>query len=129
MTAINYLAKEIDDILGQIFTDTQNLLIVDAINKAKQIEKEQIMNAYNVGNPYKTAEQYYNETYGSKGSDEFEKTNSQRFDEFMQLVTSSQIEISDEKIENVAWEKYIGDSARLGFIEGAKWYREKLKQL
>ena len=31
--------------------------------KAKEIEKEQIENAYNVGNPYKTAEQYYNQTF------------------------------------------------------------------
>lgn len=34
--------------------------------KAKEMEKEQIENAYNVGNPYKTAEQYYNQTFKSK---------------------------------------------------------------
>ena len=37
-------------------------------------------------------------------------------------------EISDEEIENVAWEKYTGDSARLAWVEAIKWYREKLKQ-
>ena len=31
--------------------------------KAKEMHKEQIENAYNVGNPYKTAEQYYNQTF------------------------------------------------------------------
>ena len=36
------------------------------LNKAKEMEKEQIENAYNVGNPYKTAEQYYNQTFKSK---------------------------------------------------------------
>jgi hypothetical protein len=34
--------------------------------KAKEMEKEQIENAYNVGNPYKTAEQYYNQTFKSE---------------------------------------------------------------
>jgi hypothetical protein len=38
-----------------------------------------------------------------------------------------EMEISDEDIENVAWEKFTGDSAKLGFIEGCKWYREQLK--
>jgi hypothetical protein len=37
-------------------------------------------------------------------------------------------EISDEEIEDVAWEKFITDSGRFGFISGAKWYREQLKQ-
>ena len=34
--------------------------------KAKEMEKQQIENAYNVGNPYKTAEQYYNQTFKSE---------------------------------------------------------------
>ena len=37
------------------------------------------------------------------------------------------IEISDEEIENVAWEKYTGDSARLAWVEAIKWYKEQLK--
>ena len=37
-------------------------------------------------------------------------------------------EISDEEIEDIAWEKFITDSGRFGFISGAKWYREQLKQ-
>jgi hypothetical protein len=45
--------------------------------------------------------------------------------EFSQLP---QQEISDEEIEDVAWEKFITDSGRFGFISGAKWYREQLKQ-
>ena len=42
-------------------------------------------------------------------------------------IESSQTEISDEEIENVAWEKYTGDSARLAWVEAIKWYREQLK--
>ena len=40
----------------------------------------------------------------------------------------SQKEISDEEIENDAFERFITDSGRFGFISGAKWYREQLKQ-
>lgn len=36
---------------------------IELLEKAKEMEKEQIENAYNVGNPHKTAEQYYNQTY------------------------------------------------------------------
>ena len=43
-------------------------------------------------------------------------------------VFPKQQEISDEEIEDIAWEKFITDSGRFGFISGAKWYREQLKQ-
>jgi hypothetical protein len=39
-----------------------------------------------------------------------------------------EMEISDEEIENDAFERFITDSGRFGFISGAKWYREQLKQ-
>jgi hypothetical protein len=39
-----------------------------------------------------------------------------------------QKEISDEEIENDAFERFITDSGRFGFISGAKWYREQIKQ-
>ena len=59
---------------------------------------------------------------------DYNKNNSQRFDEFMDIVKQlPQQEISDEEIENVAWEKYTGDSARLAWVEAIKWYREQLK--
>jgi hypothetical protein len=38
------------------------------------------------------------------------------------------LEISDEEIENDAFERFITDSGRFGFISGARWYREKLKE-
>jgi len=45
--------------------------------------------------------------------------------------SSSQTEISDEEIENRAdeyFKKHIDDMGFYGFIDGAKWYREQLKQ-
>ena len=59
-TAVEYLVKELSAILG-----LRDLLMVDAINKAKQIEKQQIIDAYTHERVLLkiTAEQYYNETY------------------------------------------------------------------
>ena len=45
-TAVDYLVKELSAILGHLETKPmQDLLMVDAINKAKQIEEEQIIDA------------------------------------------------------------------------------------
>ena len=57
-------------------------------------------------------------------SEDYDKTNSQRFDEFMDLVTSSQIEISDEEIEKASYDQA---TFAPSFIAGAKWYREQIK--
>jgi hypothetical protein len=76
-TAVNYLIKEFSDILGKLKTEPmQDLLLVDAINKALQMEKEQIKSAYLKGDSngcgcydYSTeqdAEKFYTETYGNK---------------------------------------------------------------
>jgi len=78
-TAVNYLIKEFSDILGPIETKPmQNLLMMDAIKKAKQIDKEQriqdmskmqiISDVDFDGNVtfMFSPEQYYEETYGGK---------------------------------------------------------------
>ena len=85
-TAVDYLIKQISEILGPLKTEAMtDLLLVDAIQKAKQMEKEQILNArldgfkisgegFNGEYPYEgqsddsisnsiNNEQYYNETY------------------------------------------------------------------
>jgi hypothetical protein len=49
-TAVDYLIKEFSDILGKLETKPmQDLLLVDAINKAKSMEIEQIKDAYGDG--------------------------------------------------------------------------------
>jgi len=130
------------------------------LEQAKEMEKQQIIDAAERWKGTDFAEKYYAETYGSKGSDNHivdtnemvedtykvweccgmeecickgsdeEKTNSQRFDEFMQLVTSSQTEISDKEIEKASytfWE-FKEHTASSAWKLGAKWYREQLKQ-
>jgi hypothetical protein len=73
-TAVNFLIKEFSDILGPLDTKPmQDLLMMDAIKKAKAMEKEQIIDAVNFGQTNYTdttiedkeiAEQYYEQTYG-----------------------------------------------------------------
>jgi hypothetical protein len=46
-TAVEFLVKEFSEILGQIKTEPmQDLLLVDAINRAKEMEKEQRKQEY-----------------------------------------------------------------------------------
>ena len=69
-TAVEYLLEEFSAIIGRVnFTVTQDLFIRDAVIKAKEMEKEQIIDAFKEGNLYHgwalkhEPEQYYNETF------------------------------------------------------------------
>ena len=73
-TAVEWLINEFSEILGPLETKPiQDLLMVDAIKQAKEMEKQQIINACEAGFDdgcgfiedikYKNAEQYYKETY------------------------------------------------------------------
>ena len=74
MTAVEFLVKEFSDILGTLdIKPMQDLLLVDAIKRAKEMEKEQIYNAwmedrdnityYKDGSEF---EQYYSKTFKQK---------------------------------------------------------------
>jgi hypothetical protein len=75
-TAVNFLIKEFSDILGPLVTKPmQDLLMMDAMKRAKEMEKEQIIDAFGVGCQVEStrligyhdmAEQYYNETFKNK---------------------------------------------------------------
>jgi hypothetical protein len=70
-TAVEYLLQEFSEIIGRVnFTVTQDLFIRDAVIKAKEMEKEQIMQSYNDGKAAviniknnMSLEEYFNETY------------------------------------------------------------------
>jgi hypothetical protein len=69
-TSVDFLIEEFSAILGKVnFTAMQGLLIKDAVEKAREMEKEQITNAFKEGNLYHgwalkhEPEQYYNKTY------------------------------------------------------------------
>jgi hypothetical protein len=73
-TSVDFLIKEFSAILGKVnFTSMQGLLMKDAVEKAREMNKGQIMQAYNDGKfaiinieKNKSLEQYYNETYKNK---------------------------------------------------------------
>ena len=136
-TATEYIFEQLEE-QGLIFmtTKTNEMTIsisasdyLDIKRLAKEMEKQQIIEAVSFGDcrgrvtTYLTDEQYYNETYGSKGSDETLKEN--HIVDTNEMI-SSQAEISDEEIENCVGDG-MHDFYKGGFIEGAKWYREQLK--
>ena len=67
-TSIEYLIKEFSEILGPIETQPmQDLLLVNTINKAKQMHKEetcQFVSDYLDDDADITAEEYYDQIYG-----------------------------------------------------------------
>ena len=65
-TSVDFLIEEFSAILGKVnFTAMQGLLLKDAVERAKEMEKEQIIEAHGAKQYHKTVngEQYYNETY------------------------------------------------------------------
>jgi hypothetical protein len=72
-TSVDFLIEEFSAIFGKVnFTAMQGLLMKDAVEKAKEMEKEQIMEAHGEERDIRadsgifitiSAEQYYNETY------------------------------------------------------------------
>ncbi len=69
-TSVDFLLEEFSAIFGKVnFTAMQGLLMKDAVEKAREMGKEQIIHAFKEGNLYHgwalkhEPEQYYNETY------------------------------------------------------------------
>jgi hypothetical protein len=66
-TSVDFLIEEFSAILGKVnFTVMQGLLLKDAVERAKEMEKEQQEMAFNEAlDQYsdRSFEQYYNETY------------------------------------------------------------------
>jgi hypothetical protein len=136
MTSIEYLFNELWEAPKDKFTWHSIL------NKAKEMHKQEIKDAWEEGESsvYITsgeiytdgdAEQYYQETFVSKGSDKISKVaENTSFDNLPKVQNKDSFgEISDEEIKKTAIGMGIASSiATAYFIDGAKWYREQLKQ-
>ena len=74
-TAVEWLEEELKLNLKKIIIEGDSELIESLFKQAKEMEKEQIINAANTllyrgtGPGDMWAEQYYNETYGNKTAD------------------------------------------------------------
>ena len=63
-TAVEWLE---DNLIGNPFSEKDFAHNVNVFKQAKEMEKEQIQDAYNYGQqipPFEYADQYYNKTYG-----------------------------------------------------------------
>lgn len=65
MTAVDFLHSEYKRIFGDVLVKpSQAIETVDALEKAKEMFEQQIIDAYNKNpNYFDSAEQYYNETF------------------------------------------------------------------
>ena len=116
-TAVEWLFQQLWE------TPKDKLTWYSILKEVKAMEKEQIINTYKqaqvlvVLDDTKRAEQFYYETYESKGSDD-------HLPDVRKMV-----EISDEEITKLANEYILyNDSKRQWVIEGMKLYREQLKK-
>ncbi|CAB5218097.1 hypothetical protein UFOVP208_52 [uncultured Caudovirales phage] len=139
-TAVEFLVEQLDIITRDTNKyDDFKWIFEHEIEQAKEMEKQQIIDANSNGwhdgqevimNMLKSidfvekggddnGEQYYNETYGSK-------------DITLQNQSESKVitELSDEEIEKAAedWQEFRQGAGKQSFEQGAKWYREQLKQ-
>ena len=127
-TTVDWLYEQIKFTNKEAYNDE----LFEQFQQAKEMEKQQIIDAYKYGDlDLRSADTYYNETYGSKES----KIGSSL--EWNGEVTqghgvpaSSQTEISDEEIEKAIIHQDVVKQEGYChcFLEGAKWYREQLKK-
>ena len=129
MTSIEWLMNELKK--ERIIRTDLKTTIALLTNKAKEMHKQEITTSYRVGacevdkiGEYK-ADKYYQETFVSKGSGAIELPKQEKSEKPINL------EISDEEIEKSANYYYplLGEQSKKAlWINGCKWYREKLKQ-
>jgi hypothetical protein len=66
-TAVEFLCDELHNVIELYKSEWEELDSI--VKKAKEMEKKQIIDAYNYGQqipPFEYAEQYYNETFNTK---------------------------------------------------------------
>jgi len=125
-TSVEWLAKQLLNAEPNVLEWQKYIL------QAKEMHKQEIIDAWDSRNQDviksdgKTSEQYYQETFVSKGSDTLKDYHIVDTNEMVEIP---QKEISDEEIKKTAIGMGIASSiATAYFIDGAKWYREQLKQ-
>ncbi len=69
MTAVEFLEKEIFRNYHFLLQKLNCEPLEEAINQAKEMEKEQIITAYNKAVPFKFGKEYYNKTFNLSQQD------------------------------------------------------------
>jgi hypothetical protein len=149
MTSIEWLEEKLID-------NGVNFLLeeFEFIEQAKEMHKAEIIDAFwngdnsdctNEQNSKEFAEQYYQETFGSNGTDakdvvlgyktsldaqmldsQLPQTTSDKWKEYQDWLNEIP-EISDEEIQKKA-EEFEFTNGIYGFKQAIRWYREQLKQ-
>jgi len=117
MTSIQWM---IDELIKKNTGKVGNEYI-EIFDKAKEMHKQEIMDAYidrmNCTDKEEVrrilGEQYYQETFVSKGN-------------YEHIVDINEM-ISDKEILDVAYDKYVIEDEIEAFIQGANWMQEQLK--
>lgn len=138
MTSIDYLIQELKK--GYSDDYIHNVLI----KQAKEMHKKEIIDAvdlpknkrwYDAKLYNSCGEQYYQETFVSKGSDDHIVDTNEIivFPKQEKSEKPINLEISDEEIEKASWKyevrnKFDASFIREAFIKGCEWYKEQLKQ-
>jgi len=128
MTAVEWLEQEFIKLESTIGVHGK---MYELIEQAKEMEKQQIIDAAERWKGTDFAEKYYAETYGSKGSDDHIVDTNE--------MVSSQTEISDEDIEKAVNEyanvyqcpsevKMCKHDIISAWKLAIEWYREQLKK-
>jgi hypothetical protein len=129
MTSIEWLAFK----LGEHIIWEEK--IIDLVEQAKLLHKQEIIDAYETSHiSMMTSDQYYQETFLSKGKikfteEEWAEINNGSKGSDEHIVDTNEI-ISDEEIEKAALDydnAVIYGPPLVHFEQGAFWYREQLK--
>jgi len=110
MTSIEFLFNELWE------SPKDKLTWHTILNKAKEMHKHEIIDTYlldELDSGKKYAEQYYQETFVSNGTDEH-------------IVDTNEM-ISEDKMLTEATNRYVIENEIEAFIQGANWMEEQLK--
>jgi len=128
MTSIEWLGYELNtklfyNISSELWEEVNTIF-----DKAKEMHKQEIIDAYKVGNNdyanfnyvATSGDDYYYVTFVSKGSDNTLK-------DYHIVEPNEMVEISDEEIEKAA-AHHEPMVTRRAWVSACKWYREQLKK-
>jgi hypothetical protein len=130
MTSIEWLINELHK---KQYGDCADLSYNQMFDKAKEMHKKEIISAVSAGYDYNDegyvrwmGEQYYQETFDSRGTDAKDVILGYKTSLDAQML--DKVEPKQETLEEAA-ESLFPDSSiqKRIFIKGAKWYREQLK--
>jgi len=137
MKSVEWLLEELDNLIPYEGIATSQIFR-ELLDKSKEMHKQEVQKVAQFWHgqtiPKPIFNEYYQETFGGEGSHESSNNSDIELPKqdvyklgYEDVPKLGYCEISDEEIEKAIVYDYI-DPYTEGFINGAKWYREQLKQ-